>query len=102
MKRIYIALLLALTTLSVWAQEPALRTQGDTINYYIGLINGLQMGQMIHGQKEIMPGIPSQYDIVKQGFVNGLYGDSTRTIEELSGYLQTTFETLQADRKSVV
>lgn len=96
MKRIYIALLLALTTLTVWAQEPALRTQGDTINYYIGLINGLQMGQMIHGQKEIMPGIPSQYDIVKQGFVNGLYGDSTRTIEELSGYLQTAFETLQA------
>ena len=96
MKRIYIALLLALTTLSVWAQEPALRTQGDTINYYIGLINGLQMGQMIQGQKEIMPGIPSQYDIVKQGFVNGLYGDSTRTIEELSGYLQTAFETLQA------
>lgn len=96
MKRLFIATLLALTTFSVWAQKPVLATQGDTINYYIGLINGLQMGQMIQGQKEIMPGIPSQDDIVKQGFVNGLYGDSTLSIDDLSAYLQNAFETLQA------
>ena len=96
MKRLFIATLLALTTFSVWAQKPILATQGDTINYYIGLINGLQMGQMIQGQKEIMPGIPSQDDIVKQGFVNGLYGDSTLSIDDLSAYLQNAFETLQA------
>ena len=96
MKRLFIATLLVLTTFSVWAQKPVLATQGDTINYYIGLINGLQMGQMIQGQKEIMPGIPSQDDIVKQGFVNGLYGDSTISIDDLSAYLQNAFETLQA------
>jgi FKBP-type peptidyl-prolyl cis-trans isomerase len=96
MKRLFIATLLALTTFTVWAQQPVLATQGDTINYYIGLINGLQMGQMIQGQKEIMPGIPSQYDIVKQGFINGLNGDSTLSIDDLSAYLQTTFEALQA------
>ncbi len=96
MKRLFIATLLVLTTFSVWAQKPVLATQGDTINYYIGLINGLQMGQMIQGQKEIMPGIPSQDDIVKQGFVNGLYGDSTLSIDDLSAYLQNAFETLQA------
>lgn len=96
MKRLFIATLLALTTFTAWAQQPVLATQGDTINYYIGLINGLQMGQMIQGQKEIMPGIPSQYDIVKQGFINGLNGDSTLSIDDLSAYLQTTFEALQA------
>lgn len=96
MKKLLIISLMALTTASVWAAVPELKTKADSINYYIGLINGTQMSQMIQSQKEIMPGIPSNYDMVKAGIISGMNGESALSVDELSNYLETQFAELQA------
>lgn len=96
MKKLFIISLMALTTISLWAATPELKTKADTINYYIGLINGTQMAQMIQSQGEIMPGIPSNYDMVKAGIISGMNGESALSVDELSNYLETQFTELQA------
>ena len=96
MKKYIILSLMALTTATLWAAVPALKNQADSINFYIGLINGQQMGQMVQQQKEVMPGIPADIEMLKAGMICGLNGESTLSAEDLSKWLQQQFEALQA------
>ena len=96
MKRFSISILLFLAVLNLCAQTPVLRTQADTINYYIGMLEGSRMGESIRGQKEIMPTVATDYELIKAGVQLGLDGKVTLTEEELLKYLQSSFETLQA------
>ena len=89
---------MALTATTLWAATPELKNQADSINYFIGLINGMQMGQMIQSQGEIMPDIPADFNMVKAGIIAGINGETDMSVDQLSMYLQTQFEQLQAQQ----
>lgn len=95
MKRIVIALTILLGCGSLRAATPTLVTQADTINYMLGLINGMQTRQQVQLQPESMPGIQTNAALICSGMIAGLEGDTTYTIQQVDAYLNQTFQALK-------
>ena len=88
-------MLLVMAAVSLFAQAPQLPTLADSINYYLGMFEGMHMRSSIESQKEIMPGVATDFNMLKAGFVAGMNGESTLSEDSLMNYLQSNYEALQ-------
>ena len=91
MKKILLSILVVMAGLSLRAATPVLATQADSLNYFIGMLNGMRMRQSITTENEVMPDVKLNVDLFKQGTIDGLNADTVMSEPELMDYLQSQF-----------